>query len=134
MNKNIIVVVLVVLLIAVIGWGWFLQQGKAKLQGQIQTLESEKVALQNKIEKGLVYAEALDTLLEPVRKQAGFPTRQNLSDIEWLSALTEATESTADTQLQSNVNDITGGGDTASMATVSFMEHTASAIVDALKQ
>ena len=136
MDKNIIIgvfVVLVVLLIAVICWGWSLQQGKTELESQIQTLENENVVLQSKIEKGLIYAEALDTLLEPVRREAGLPTRQNLSDIEWLSALTEKTNSTADAQLQSNVNDIQGGGDAGSMATVLFMEHAVSAIVDSLK-
>ncbi|MCJ7787086.1 hypothetical protein MUP06_02680 [Patescibacteria group bacterium] len=133
MKKNIILVLLAILLIASIGWAWFLQQEKNKLQEGMKTLEVEKTALQNKIEKGLVYAKALDTLLEPVRKEASLPTRQNLSDIEWLSALIETTKSTADTQLQSNVNDIKGGGDTASRATVLFLEHAVSAIVDVLK-
>lgn len=133
MNKNIILAVLAILLAASIGWAWFLQQEKNKLQEGMKTLEVEKTALQNKIEKGLFYAKALDMLLEPVRKQASLPTRQNLSDAEWLSAFTAATKSTADTQLQSNVNDIKLGGDIASRATVLFMEHSVSSIVDALK-
>ncbi|PIS39474.1 MAG: hypothetical protein COT33_01770 [Candidatus Nealsonbacteria bacterium CG08_land_8_20_14_0_20_38_20] len=133
MNKNIIIVVLVVLLIASIGWVLSLQQGKAKLQGQIKTLESEKTVLQTKIDKGLVYAKSLDLLFEPVRRQAGIPIRQNLSEEEWLLGLIEATKATADSKLQNNLNDIKKGGDTASIATVLFMEHAVSAIVDTFK-
>ena len=133
MSKNIIIVVLVALLIASVGWGWSLQQGKAKLQGQIKTLESEKVVLQSKIEKGLAYAESLDILFDPARKQAGVPTRQNISEEEWLLGLTEATKTTSDSKLQGNLNTIKQGGNEASAATVLFMEHAVSAIVDALK-
>ena len=133
MNKNIIIVVLVVLLIASIGWVLSLQQGKAKLQGQIKTLESEKTVLQTKIDKGLVYAKSLDLLFEPVRRQAGIPIRQNLSEEEWLLGLTEATKATADSKLQNNLNDIKKGGDAGTIATVLFMEHAVSAIVDTFK-
>ena len=91
------------------------------------------MALQNKIGKGLVYAEALDLLYEPIRKQMGVPTRQNLSDADWLLKLTEATSATADSKLQGNLDDIKKGGNTASASTVLFMEYSASAIVDSLK-
>jgi len=133
MNKNIIIVALVILLIASIGWGWVLQQGKATLQGKIKTLETEKTALQTKIDKGLIYAKSLDLLFDPVREQADIPTRQNLSEEEWLLGLTEATKATADSKLQNNLNDIKKGGDAGTIATVLFMEHAVSAIVDTFK-
>lgn len=134
MNKNnIIVVVLVVLLIASIGGGWFLWQGKAKLQGEVETLEGERIALQSKIEKGLAYAKSLDILLEPARKQAGLPVKRDLSEEELLLELTDAIEATADSQLQDNLDDMKKGGNAASEATILFMEHTASAIVDTLE-
>ena len=134
MNKNnIIVVVLLVLLIAAIGGGWFFWQGKAKLQGEVKALESEKVALQNKIEKGLAYAESLDILLEPARKQAGLPVKQDLSEEELLLKLTDAIQATADSKLQENLATMKKGGNAAQTATISFMEHTVSAIVDTLK-
>ncbi|MEK7120038.1 MAG: hypothetical protein AAB824_00660 [Patescibacteria group bacterium] len=126
MNKNIIVVVLVVLLLASVGWAWSLQQGKIKLG-------SEKEALQNKIDKGLTYAKALDLLLEPARKQAGLPTRQPFSETDWILSLTEATKATADNELQSNFNDIKEGGSAASRASIFFMDRAVSATVDALK-
>jgi len=133
MNKNIIAVVLAVLLIAVIGWGWSLQQGKAKLQGQIKTLENEKGALQSKIEKGLTYAESLDIIFDPARERAGLPTRQNLSETEMLSKLTETIKAIGDSKLQDDLDIIKQGGNEAGMAIISFMEHAVSAIVDTLK-
>jgi len=133
MAKNIVIGVLVILLFAGVAWGWLSLQAKNKLQDKIVVLESEKVALQNKIGKGLVYAEALDLLYEPIRKQMGVPTRQNLSDADWLLKLTEATSATADNKLQGNLDDIKKGGNTASASTVLFMEYSASAIVDSLK-
>ncbi len=133
MNKKIIIAVLVVLLIAVIGWGWSLQQGKAELESQITTLSGENEALQNKIEKGLVYAKALDSLLEPAREQAGLPTRQQFSDVDWLLAFTEATKATTDSELQTDLNDIKVGGDAASRATILYMDRVVSTIVDVLK-
>ena len=133
MKNNLIIVVLVVLLIVSIGWGYYSYQGKTKLQNQITTLEGEKTTLQNKIGKGLVYAKSLDLLFEPVRKQAGLPTKQNLSDIEWLSKITDATKATGDSKLQSNLDDIKKGGTEAQMGTVLFMENAVSAIADALK-
>ena len=124
MNKNIIISVLVVLLVVGVGWMYL---GKTKLQDQVK-------ALQTKVEKGLTYAKSLDLLFEPGRKQAGISTRQNFSnDIDWLSALTEATKATADSKLQDNLDDIKKGGDTSSQATVLFMEHAVSAIADVLK-
>jgi len=132
-KNNIIVVVLLVLLIAAIGGGWFFWQGKAKLQGEVKALESEKVALQNKIEKGLAYAESLDILLEPARKQAGLPVKQDLSEEELLLKLTDAIQATADSKLQENLATMKKGGNAAQTATISFMEHTVSAIVDTLK-
>jgi Tfp pilus assembly protein PilO len=134
MNKNIIVVVLVVLLIAVIGWGWSLQQGKATLQGQIKTLENEKGALQSKIKKGLGYAESLDVLFDAARAQGGLPTRYNFSsETEILSKLTDTIKATGDSKLQDYLNIMKQGGNAASTATVSFMYYTPSAIVDTLK-
>jgi len=131
MSKNIIISILAVLLVIGVGW---LYLGKTKLQGQIKTLESEKVVLQSKIEKSFAYAKSLDLLFEPGRMQAGIPTRQNFSnDKQWLSALTEATKATADDKLQNNLNDIKKGGDTASKATVLFMDHAVSAMADILK-
>jgi Tfp pilus assembly protein PilO len=133
MNKN-IVLILVVLLIAVIGWGWSLQQGKAKLQSQIQKLENEKGILQSKTEKGLAYAESLDILFDPARQQAGLPTRYNLSsETEILSKLTDTIKATGDSKLQSYLDIMKLGGNEASTATVSFMYYTPSAIVDTLK-
>jgi hypothetical protein len=133
MNKN-IVLVLIVLLIAVIGWGWSLQQGKAKLQGQIQTLESGKGVLQSKINKGLAYAESLDILFDPARAQAGLPTRYNLSsETEILSKLTDKIKATGDNKLQGYLDIMKQGGNEASTSTVSFMYYTPSAIVDILK-
>ena len=134
MSKNIIVVVLVVLLIAVIGWGWSLQQGKAKLQGQIQRLDNEKGALQTKINKGLAYAETLDILFDPARAQGGLPTRYNLSsEEETISKLSDKVKATGDSKLQDYLNIMKEGGDEASTATVSFMYYTPAAIVDILK-
>jgi len=124
MNKNIIISVLVVLLVIGVGWMYL---GKTKLQDQVKTL-------QTKVEKGLTYAKSLDLLFEPGRKQAGIPTRQNFSnDMDWLSALTEATKATADSKLQDNLDDIKKGGNASSQATVLFMEHAVSAIADVLK-
>ena len=134
MNKNnIIVVVLLVLLVASIGGGYFFWQGKAKLQGEVKTLEGEKVALQSKIEKGLAYARALDLLLDPARKQVGMPVKQELSETDLLLKLTDAIKATADSKLQDNLATMKEGGNAAQTATISFMEHTASAIVDTLK-
>src|SRR3989344_7230642 len=111
MNKNITIAVLVVLLIVVVGWGWSLQLGKTELQGQITALDGKKEVLQSKVEKSLAYAEALDSLLEPARKQAGLPTRKQFSEADWFLAFTEATKATADSELQIDLNDIKAGGD-----------------------
>lgn len=133
MNKNIIIAVSVVLLAITVGVGIFSYQGQTTLKGKIKTLESEKLALQNKINKGLIYANSLDLLYEPIRKQMGMPTRLNLSDTEWLSKLTETTELTADSELQNDLATIKTGGSEASLATVLFIERAVSAIVDVLK-
>lgn len=135
MNKNdtVVIVVLVVLLIVGLGWGWLSWQGKVKLQREVKTLDSENLALQNKIEKGLAYAESLDLLLEPARKQAGLPVKEDLSDEELLLKLTDAIEATADSKLQDNLAAMKKGGSAAQAATILFMEHVASAIVDTLK-
>ncbi len=133
MKKNIVIVILVILLVASIGWGVFVQQQKTKLQAENQTLTQEKVALQTKNEKGLAYAKSLDLLMEPARQQAGLPTKKELTGEEFLLDLTEATQATADSELQSNLDSIKKGGDEASQATFLFMEHTASAIVEALE-
>ena len=50
-----------------------------------------------------------------------------------LLELTEAIKATADSKLQDNLDDMKKGGSEASVATVLFMEHTVSAIVDTLK-
>ena len=133
MNKNIIVVVLVVLLIAVIGWGWSLQQGKAKLQGQIKTLGNEKGALQTKINKSLAYAEALDILFDPARQQSGLQARYNLSQTEIVAKLTDKVKATGDSKLQNDLEIIKQGGIESETTTISFMGDAVSAIVDILK-
>ena len=141
MNKNIIIAVLAVLLILSAGCSLYLylQQGNATSEeGKVQTISNEnnekaKADLQKKIDKGLVYAKALDLLLEPARKQSGIPTRQNLSDIEWITELTKATKETADVKLLNGLNGITEGGDSSQMASILFMEYSASSIVDVLK-
>lgn len=124
MNKNIIIVVLIIILVASVGWVYL---GKTKLQDRIKTLET-------KVEKSLAYAKSLDLLFEPGRKQAGIPTRQNFSnDVDWISGLTEATKATADDKLQKNLEDIKKGGNASSAATVLFMERAVSMIADTLK-
>jgi len=133
MKKNIIVFLLLILFIASITWAWSLKQGNTKLEDQVKVLESEKTTLQNKIGKSLLYAKSLDLLFEPVRKQANLPTKQNLSDEEWLSKITEAAKATGDSNLQSNLDNIKKGGNEAQIATVLFMERAVSAIADALK-
>ena len=135
MNKNdtVVIIVLAVLLIVSIGWGLLCWQGKVKLQEEVKTLESEKFILQNKIEKGLAYANSLDLLLEPARKQAGFPVKEDLSEEELLLKLTDAIEATADSKLQDNLATMKKGGSAAQEATILFMEHVVSAIVDILK-
>jgi len=135
MNKNIIVVVvLVILLVASVGWGWYSYQGNSKLQDKVKALESEKTTLQGKIEKGLAYAESLDILLDPARKQVGLPVKQNFSETELLSKLEERIKATGDSQLQSDLDTMKKGGNAATTASISFMARATSAIVDTLKQ
>ncbi|MCL5011005.1 MAG: hypothetical protein M1127_02235 [Patescibacteria group bacterium] len=119
------------MLVAVAGWGVY---SYTKSQSEIKTLESAKVVLQSKVEKGLAYAQALDLLLDPARKQAGLQTKQpNFSETELLAGLEEAIKATDDSKLQDNLVTMKKGGDAASMATILFMEHSVSAIVDTLK-
>jgi hypothetical protein len=126
MNKNISVLVLVILLVASIVWAWTLKEGNAKLV-------SEKTALQTKIDKSLAYAESLDILFDPGRAQAGLSTRYNLSETETLTKLTDKVQATGDSELQTTLNTLKAGGAGATAASVHFMEYAVSAIVDTLK-
>ena len=136
MNK-IIVPILIVLLIIAIGFGAYSFQKGAKagklLQTKITALEAENGALQQKVNKGLVYAKMLDLLYEPVRKQMGLATRYGLTDANWVSEFSRVTESTGDSALESYFQGILKGDADAQTATVRFMEHAISKITDSLK-
>jgi len=137
MKNNIIVLILAVLLIISIGFGVYSFQKSVKLekllQTKVQTLEGEKGALQQKLDKGLAYAESLDLLYEPVRKGMGLPTRYNISDVEWVSEFSRVTKAVGDDTLDGLLQEIQAGGSEASMATVRFMERAISGIADSLK-
>ncbi|MDD5626254.1 MAG: hypothetical protein PHG83_03750 [Patescibacteria group bacterium] len=141
MKKNIITIILVVLLIGSIGCIWFLQQGKTKLEkenttlnNKITVLTSEKADLQNKIDKGSVYTKTLNLILDPSREQLSLPTSQKFSsEKDWLAAFTTATEATTDSELQKDLNDIKAGGKGASKATILYMDHSISTILNTLK-
>lgn len=131
MKKNIGIVILVILLVISVGWGCFTY---VKSQSKIKALESEKVVLQDKITKGLAYAQSLDLLLDPARKDAGLPTKEaNFSETQLLTELEATIKTTNDSDLQDNLATMKKGGSAASLATIMFMEHSVSAIVDLLK-
>ncbi len=120
MNKNIIIGVLLVLLIVSDGFLIYSQQNNTSLR--VKEFDLEK-----KINKALVYSEALDLYLDPIREKEGIPKRQNIPPREWSMKLEQATKETEDTDLVNSlkVND--------TMNFIFFMEHATSKIVDILK-
>lgn len=123
MNRNIIVVVLVVLLIATIGGGIYLFSKNTQLQ-------NENKALQQKITKGLAYSQALNLLFEPGRVQAGLSQTEPL---DWMNDFTKAIKSTGDSKLEDFLSKITKGGTEGETVSLQFMYYAASQIVNSLK-
>jgi hypothetical protein len=145
--KIVIIAILLVLSITAAGWGWTVQLGKNEIQNQviilgnekialdkkITTLEKENASLKNKIDKGAIYAKALDSLLEPARKASGLATKPQYSEANWFLEFTEATKTTTDSKLENSLRNIMSGGDAGSQASMEYMDRAVTLIIDELE-
>lgn len=137
MDKNIIILILAILLLASILTAvyFYLSGANAEKNNQIkiQNLENSDGALQQKLGQVLDYAKALDLILEPSRQQLGLDTKTQTTKTEWLKSLSDATDKTNDPKLEDIFNKITNGAPEAVMVpTVQYMDYAIKAILSFL--
>ncbi len=140
MMKNIIITILLLIVIACGGFGYYLYQinpsffQKPDASG-IQNLEAQNQGLVNKIQKALIYTTALDLIMEPTRQQTGLATKKEITNEEWRSQVFSATDNTGDATLKEILERINASTDpkASSDAVMEFTDYAIKAILANLR-
>jgi len=140
MFKDIIIVVLLILLMAFVGVGFYLYRINPTFyqipnNDRIESLEGQNQWLGEKVEKSTAYAAALDLIMEPTRQQIDLATKKDITNAEWLSQMSAATDFTGDSILKGIFQKFTTSSvpKDASDAVMEYTDYTIKAVLENLR-
>jgi len=136
MNQKIVIILICCLLVLSAGANIYFIQSNARekmtLQSEIQTMKKANEVLADKINKAKTYANSLDLLFEPARKEGGIPTRRGeLNEVKWMNDISNAVKATNDSGLENALNDLFKGNQ---QAMNTLMYYSAGVIADTLQK